>query len=136
MKERVVIEGLRETGNMEFPHYSLYADSKWNYAIRPGCETGFTCDAAPGTQPWRLEQNSLRLTLNGTELPNWKIRKFKRIQCRLLPRDPAQWVDREAVFTPKVQPITQETPLGEENALSLVPYCATRLRIAIFPKLP
>ena len=136
VKERVVIEGLRETGNTHFPRYSLYADSPWNYAIHPDCETDFTNETAPGTQPWRLHQNSLRLTLKGQQLPDWKIRRFKRIQCRLLPRDPARWVDREAVFTPKVHAVTAETPLGEEAQLTLVPYCSTRLRIAIFPKLP
>lgn len=135
-REKMVMEGLRETGNTEFPCYSLYADSKWNYAIRPNCEAVFSCEAAPGSQPWRIQQNCLRITLKGRELPNWKIRKFKRIQCRLLPRDPCRWMDREAVFTPKVLPITADTPLGNEAELTLVPYCTTRLRIAIFPKLP
>lgn len=60
----------------------------------------------------------------------------KRIQARLLPRDPCRWLDREAEFTPKVGPITPDTPLGDETTLTLVPYCTTRLRIAIFPKLP
>jgi hypothetical protein len=136
VKERIVIEGLRETGNPQFPRYSLYADSKWNYAISTNCDTIFTNEASPGPQPWRISQNSLRLTLKGQEIPDWKIRKFKRIQCRLLPRDPAQWIEKEAVFTPKVHTLTADTPIGEEAQLTLVPYCSTRLRIAIFPKLP
>ena len=86
-------------------------------------------------QPWRAGQNSLRLTLTGREVKNWKIKTFKRIQGRLLPRDPCRWMDRAAEFTPKVLPVTDETPLGEETALTLVPYCTTRLRIAIFPKI-
>jgi hypothetical protein len=136
VKERVVIEGLRETGNTEFPHYSLYADSQWNYGI-PNTTEGitFSCDAPLGDQPWRAAGNSLRITLRGQELPNWKLRTFKRIQSRLLPRDPCRWVDRPATFTPKVPPVTADTPLGEKAELTLVPYCTTRLRIAIFPKI-
>lgn len=136
VQERYVHEGMRETNNPDFPCYSLYPDSQWNYGIRPGTQAEFTCDAAPGRQPWRREGNSLRITLKGRELPNWKLRTFKRVQSRLLPRDPCRWVDREAVLTPKVQPVTADTPLGEETTLTLVPYCTTRLRIAIFPKLP
>ena len=136
IKERTVIEGLRETNNPDFPVYSLYADSKWNYGIQPSAEAVFTNSDTVGKQPWRLEQNSLRITLKGRDIPGWKLRSFKRIQCRLLPRDPCRWVDKEAVFTPKVGPITADTPLGEEDQLTLVPYCSTRLRIAIFPKLP
>ena len=136
VKERTVIEGLRETGNTEFPCYSLYADSKWNYGIRPDTATSFSCEAEPESQPWRASQNSLRITLHGREIPCWQIRKYKRIQARLLPRDPCRWIDKEAEFTPKVMPITENTQLGEEATLTLVPYCTTRLRIAIFPKLP
>ena len=137
VKERVVIEGLRETNNPEFPHYSLYADSQWNYGIHPTSEgMDFTCGAPIGDQPWRATGNSLRITLVGQELPKWKLRTVKRFMGRLLPRDPCRWVDQEATFTPKVLPVTADTPLGKETQLTLVPYCTTRLRIAIFPKLP
>lgn len=135
VKERMVIEGLRETGNKDFPRYSLYADRKWNYGIHPDTAVTFTCEHAPGVQPWRIGQNSLRLTLSGREVKNWKIKTYKRIQSRLLPRDPCRWMDIKAEFTPKVLPVTENTPLGEETQLTLVPYCSTRLRIAIFPKL-
>jgi hypothetical protein len=136
VKEHYVHEGLRETNNAEFPCYSLYPDSKWNYGIRPDTQAVFTCNAPAGIQPWRGEENDLRITLSGREVKNWKLRTCKRIQSRLLPRDPCRWVDKESVFTPKVQPVTADTPLGEETQLTLVPYCTTRLRIAIFPKLP
>jgi hypothetical protein len=136
VKEKVVIEGLRETNNPEFPHYSLYPDSQWNYGIENNTESiGFTCDAPVGSHRWRASGNSLRITLEGQELPGWKLRTFKRIQCRMLPRDPCRWVDRPATFTPKVQPVTDDTPLGNKATLTLVPYCTTRLRIAIFPKI-
>ena len=136
VKERIVIEGLRETNNPEFPHYSLYADSQWNYGI-PNTTDGitFSCDAPAGEKPWCADGNSLRITLEGQELPNWKLRTYKRIQSRLLPRDPCRWVDRPATFTPKVMPVTADTPLGAKTTLTLVPYCTTRLRIAIFPKI-
>ena len=134
--ERTVLEGLREGGNPNFPHYSLYPESAWNYGL---CKEELNATFIPGTigdQPWRLEENGHRITLRGTELPAWKLRKQKRIQSRLLPRDPCRWEDREAIFTPKVLPVTDSTPLGETKELTLVPYCCTRLRIAIFPIIP
>lgn len=137
IRERVVMEGLRETGNPDFPRYSLYADSQWNFGICPELQTPiFAKTASSGSEPWRGAQNSLRITLTGQEVQNWKIRKYKRIQCRMLPREPCQWVDRKAEFTPKVHPVTPDTPLGQAQELTLVPYCTTRLRIAIFPKIP
>lgn len=137
VRERVVIEGLRETGNRDFPHYSLYADSKWNYALDPSCaDLRFSCDTAAGQEPWRMGQNALRIHVRARELPDWKIRTCKRILSRVKPKEPCQWEDREATFTPKVCPLTAGTRLGEWHELTLVPYCTTRLRIAIFPKLP
>lgn len=136
VKERVVVEGLRETGNPEFPHYSLYPESKWNYGISTAARAQFHTDAAPGAQPWRFEENGLRITLSGREVKNWKLKNYKRVQGRLFPRDACTWMDREGTFTPKVAPVTAHTPLGDETELTLVPYCSTRLRIAIFPKLP
>ena len=136
VREEMVIEGLREGGAPEFPHYSLYPNSAWNYGL---CQETMAAEfhrGQIGQQPWRLQENNHRIILQGTELPGWKLRKQKRIQTRLLPRDPCRWEDREAIFTPKVFPVTNATPLGETLELSLVPYCCTRLRIAIFPKIP
>lgn len=136
VKERVVTEGLRETGNTEFPRYSLYADSVWNYGICPEAQSPSFSAGENGPQPWRAAQNGLLLTLTGQQLENWKLRKYKRLQRRLLPRDPCRWVDCEAEFTPRVLPVTESTPLGQPQPITLVPYCTTRLRITIFPKIP
>jgi hypothetical protein len=133
VKERTVIQGLREGGAPEFPHYSLYPESDWNYGLKPADLNAEFCPGEIGQQPWRLSENGHRITLKGTQLPNWKLRKQTRIQSRLLPRDPCRWENREAIFTPKVLPVTESTPLGETAELTLVPYCTTRLRIAIFP---
>jgi hypothetical protein len=135
VQERTVIEGLREGGAPEFPHYSLYPESDWNYGLKSADLNAEFRPGEIGRQPWRLSENGHRITLKGTQLPNWKLRKQKRIQTRLLPRDPCRWEDREAIFTPKVLPVTENTPLGETKNLTLVPYCTTRLRIAIFPKI-
>jgi hypothetical protein len=134
IREEEIIEGLRELGNPDFPHYSLYPDSKWNYAIR-------SADAAtyrfhPGTvgsEPWRRSDNGLSIRVTGYELENWKLQHVKRVQSRIRPRVPCRWEDREAVFTPKVRPIRNDDPIGRSEAIDLVPYCTTRLRIAIFP---
>jgi len=137
VKERVVVEGLRETNNPEFPHYSLYADSLWNYGLCPEkADPVFVEEMQAGTQPWRAQQNGLRIRLQARQLPEWKLRKCSRIQSRLLPRDPCRWENREAVFTPKVGRVDAKTLLGEKTELTLLPYCATRLRIAIFPRIP
>ena len=74
--------------------------------------------------------------MSGREVKSWKLKNYKRVQGRLFPRDACTWMDREGTFTPKVAPVTAHTPLGDETELTLVPYCSTRLRIAIFPKLP
>jgi hypothetical protein len=135
VQEKTVIHGLREGGAPDFPHYSLYPESQWNYALRPAELNADYHPGQIGPQPWRLSQNGHRITLQGTQLPQWKLRRHKCVQTRLLPRDPCRWETREAIFTPKVLPVTAATVLGETAELTLVPYCTTRLRIAIFPKI-
>lgn len=137
IREEVVIEGLRELGNPAFPHYSLYPASKWNYAIYPGDATDYSFQpGAIGPEPWRRNDNSLAIRVTGYSLENWKLQHVKRVQSRIRPRVACQWEDREAVFTPKVRPIRPDDLIGQSEQIELVPYCTTRLRIAIFPKLP
>ena len=134
VEEDVVLEGLRELGNREFPHYSLYGNSKWNYGLCVDSAEDFACVAGEeGEEPWRADQNGLRIRVKAREVKNWKLQKFKRIQTSMRPRAKCQWEDREAVFTPKVRPLTAEDPLGQECTVTLIPYGATRLRIGIFP---
>lgn len=137
IREEVVVEGLHELGNPDFPHYSLYPASKWNYGICPRDAATYSFrPGAIGPQPWRRSNNDLSIRVTGYEVENWKLQHVKRVQSRIRPRVACRWEDRDAVFTPKVRPIRADDPIGQAEIIDLVPYCTTRLRIAIFPKLP
>ena len=134
VQEERVVEGLKDCGNPEFPHYSLYPKSKWNYGLCVDAAEDFTfAEGQLGEEPWRREQNGLGIQVTVKEVKDWKLRRVKRLQRNLLPRVKCQWVDMEGTFTPKVFPVKKEDALGEERRVTLVPYGTTRLRIAIFP---
>ncbi len=134
IQEDKVIEGLKYLGNPAFPHYSLYAGSKWNYGLCVDTAKDFAfVDTQEGEEPWRREQNGYGIRVTVREVKDWKIQHFKRLQRSMAPRAKCRWEDKEGTFTPKVFPVTDETPLGERCEVTLVPYCTTRLRIAIFP---
>ena len=134
VEEEVVIEGLRELGNKNFPHYSLYAKGKWNYGLCVDKSDTFTyIGGEVGEEPWRAGQNGLGIQVKVREVEGWKIQKFKRIQSSMSPRAKCRWEDREVIFTPKVREVKENDKLGEECTVTLVPYATTRLRIGIFP---
>ena len=134
IEEEVVIEGLRELGNEDFPHYSLYPRSKWNYGLCvDSVEEMTSVEGEVGEEPWRASQNGLRLCVKVREIPNWKLEKRKKVQIRRAARGKSEWVEREGIFTPKVRKIKEDAKLGEVRTVSLVPYATTRLRIGIFP---
>ncbi len=136
VEEQVVVEGLRELGNKDFPRYSLYPASQWNYALCTDRKAHFAFVQGPvGKQPWRRDQNGMTITVTGRQIPDWKIKKVRRVLWANTARGRAQWADRPAIFTPKVRSVTPDTPLGPTTQLTLVPYGTTRLRIGIFPKL-
>ena len=136
IKEKVVVEGLRELGNPDFPHYSLYADSKWNYGLSvKDLNTAKFTAGSIGKNPWKSSDIGHTISVTVREVKDWKLKKVKGFRSRLLPRAKCEWIVQDATFTPKVKPITEKTPLGEKQTVELVPYCTTRLRIAIFPKI-
>lgn len=131
VKERVVIEGLRELNNPDFPHYSLYADSKWNYGLKKDSECKFI-NGKLGDMPWKASQNGLAIELLASEIKSWKLKKVNGFWQRLKPRGKFTWVNQKAVFTPKVRAVKAKD-VGALERIRLVPYATTRLRIAIFP---
>lgn len=131
IKERVVINGLRELNNPDFPRYSLYAQSKWSYALTPEASFSFN-DGAVGEKPWIREQNQLSILVKAREVKNWKLKKVSGYWTRFKPRVKHTWEKGNAVFTPKVKECNKNV-LGKEEEIILVPYATTRLRIAIFP---
>lgn len=133
IKERVVVEGLRDLGNEEFPHYSLYPESKWNYGIAKDSENRFVVNGVFGEEPWRASNNPYTIELKGYDIPKWQLKRLKKYKTRFKPREKCHWEDGEAWILPKVGAVTP-LQVGREETITLVPYCTTRLRIAIFPK--
>lgn len=131
IKERVVINGLRELGNPDFPHYSLYAESKWNYGLTKKAEFTFN-DGKVGLKPWVRKENALSISVSANEIKGWKEKRVNGFWQRLMPRGKHKWVNQKAVFTPKVNPVNIKD-VGEKSIITLVPYATTRLRISIFP---
>jgi hypothetical protein len=86
-----------------------------------------------GAQPWRAEQNGSRIRVAVAEIKNWKIINTKKFKARFASRGPLVEVVDEAQFTPVVGKVNEKY-IGEREIVELVPYCTTRLRIAIFPK--
>ena len=136
VKERVVIGTPRALNNPDFPHYSLYADGKWNYGLDTAAEKDFAAISGKiGKEPWRKSDNGLAIRVYAREIKDWKINNVKSFYARYLPRAKCVRVKQDATFTPKVKPVTDKTVLGERRETILAPYCTTRLRIAIFPKI-
>ena len=134
VEEKVVIEGVRELGNEEFPHYSLYPESKWNYGLCVDKARYFkVTEGSVGEEPWRREQNALTITVKGKEVFDWKVRNYKSVQGRLWMRGPCKWEKGEAQLVGQVNEVKLNAKLGEERELTLVPYATTRLRVGIFP---
>jgi hypothetical protein len=131
IKEREKIEGLRELGNPDFPHYSLAPDSKWNYGLCIKENLSFKSGKI-GDRPWKREDNGCYVEATGRETENWKLLHVKKYRVRFKPRAKYQWEENERWFTPKVKE-SGKNKFGAEEKLKLVPYCTTRLRIAIFP---
>ncbi len=135
VKEKVVIEKTpRGLGDPMFPHYSLYCDSKWNYGISLEAkeQARFVPNEEETEQPWKSSSPMSLIYVPGYELENWEIHRTKQVRQKLNPRKHGKIVQRDALMMPKV-PKKGGIPMGEQLELRLVPYCTTRLRIAIFP---
>lgn len=134
VEEEVVIEGLRDLGHPDFPHYSLYPKSKWNYGLCINKKRQFVFTPGEvGEEPWRAEQNGLKIQVKAKELLDWKLKKCKKVQISKRPRKQCVWEEKEAIFTPLVPTVKKNAKLGEECSVTLIPYATTRLRIGIFP---
>ena len=62
----------------------------------------------------------------------WKSLETDTVLRKLNPRKSAKRVAANCRFTPLV-PLSGTVASGDATTLELVPYCTTRLRIAIFP---
>lgn len=130
IQERMVIEDEpRGIGDPEYPHYSLYGESQWNYGLDKNAKGNFI-GGAIGKKPWIRKDNPMRIKFAAKEIENWKIRKVEQLRRKLHPRKRGKLVECKCSLTPL---IPKELIIGKEELIELVPYCTTRLRIAIFP---
>ena len=135
VKERVVIEETkRGLGDPMFPHYSLYGESQWNYGVlmeKQG-QARFTPSEKIADTPWKSTSSKHNIYIQGCEVADWKLHKTEKIRQKLHPRKHGKIVQKECLMMPKVQK-KGVAATGEVKELQLVPYCTTRLRVAIFP---
>ena len=135
VKERVVIHGARALGYEKYPHYSLYAESDWNFGVNAADADATFVASDAGDEPWRTGDAGLSITLNAYRLPRWKLRYSENGLQRLHPRKGyVQKIGHKCVFTPRVPERVAPADVGEKCRVTLVPYAGTRLRVAIFPK--
>ena len=134
-EEKVIEKEIRGLNNPAYPHFSLYPKSQWNYGFsEAGTQSIRFHDGAVGDRPWRADENDLRLTLDAFQIPNWKLENRTMVRYYLNPRKKGQMIPCNCCFTPLV-PKPEQIVKGEDTTITLVPYCTTRLRIAIFPYL-
>ena len=130
--EKKVINGYRELNNCSFPHYSLYPNSKWNYAIQKDSKPIFN-EGLLLNKPWTSNSNSMSINIEAFEIKNYTLLRVNHLKKRNLPRGPLYEVNKNAVFTPAVPKKITKDRIKCKTNITLVPYCTTRLRIAIFP---
>ena len=133
IKERIVTgQKERGLGDPRFAHYGLYPDSAWNYALSQDTPAEYIeneMDAAP----WKSTASKSVIRVQGVQLPDWKIEEAASFRQKKNPRKRGKMVQKHCVFTPEL-PDMKNITVGQGVALELVPYCTTRLRIAIFPQ--
>jgi len=136
IKEKEVIEGLRELENSQFPHYSLYPESKWNYGFDINRKNEIKVETKKcGIEPWRAGSRGTELLIPAREVTNWKLRNVKNGRRRRSPRGYLKYeIGHVCKFTPVVRANIDDKYKGEKTTITLVPYGTTRLRVAIFPK--
>ena len=134
IKEKTVVEGLRALNNEKYPHYSLYPESKWNYAVSANdLKNAKFLSGKASVDPWKNDGNGSEIVLSAYELKSWKLKKSVNGKKRLNPRGKVAKIGHTCYFMPKVPEKIAEKNIGEKIQITLVPYGTTRLRIAIFP---
>lgn len=134
IKEKKVIEKeVRGLGNPEYPHFSLYPESRWNFGLKMSSkDVAEYKEESIKAMPWKPAENSLSITLPAYEVKGWEIEHKTKVRQYLNPRKKGKIIDCECDITPLI-PKKGTFEYGESEAITLVPYCTTRLRIAIFP---
>ena len=121
----------RGLGDPRFAHYALYPDSMWNYGICAAAQAEYV-EADMDRTPWKSTAQKSVIRIQAVTLPDWKIEEVDSFRQKKHPRKRGKLVKKHCRFTPEL-PDMKKTVIGQEATLELVPYCTTRLRIAIFP---
>lgn len=97
--------------------WEIYPKSAWNYALDVNEQIAESAlqvhRGRVGKNPFARESVPVRITATGRQVPNWKME------------------DNVAAATPE-GPVASDQP---DEALTLVPYAAAKLRITAFPEL-
>lgn len=132
IREKIVTgQKERGLGDPRFAHYGLYPDSAWNYGLLVNDRAEYV-EAGVDQTPWKSTAQKSVIRVQAMELPDWKIEEVDSFRQKKHPRKRGKMVKKHCLFTPEL-PDMRKTESGQEVTLKLVPYCTTRLRIAIFP---
>ena len=115
-----------------FPAYNIYANDKWNYAVKRGNKTMFV----PGTQTgFDLNKDLPSIRVQAFEAPEWSLEQCNKIKvCDDLYKKTTHTESGQFLFTPSPQSVGHISDCAQ--TLTLRPYGAGKLRVTVFPVKP
>ena len=115
-----------------FPAYNIYANDKWNYAVKRGNKTMFV----PGTQTgFDLNKDIPSIRVQAFEAPEWSLEQCNKIKvCDDLYKKTTHTESGRFLFTPSPQSVGHISDCAQ--TLTLRPYGASKLRVTVFPVKP